>query len=78
MSTRAANPDTMSAADWDRLSDSELDALERKIAGQYMHIIPWGVVLWALGNTLIWLSLWPLVLLDIIPLWLLRPSPHSM
>ena len=73
MSTRTANPDTMSAADWNRLSDSELDALERKIAGQYMHIIPWGVVLWALGNTLIWLSLWPLVLLDIIPLWLAAP-----
>ena len=31
--------------------------------------MPWMMVVWALGNLAIWLSLWPLVLMGILPLW---------
>lgn len=56
--------------DWDALTDSELDVMERQIAGKYMHIVPWGAVAWGIGNCLAWLALWPLVLMGYIPLWL--------
>lgn len=59
--------------DWDSLSDTQLDVLEREIAAKYMHIIPWGAVLWAFANLGIWLALWPLVLMDLLPLWLAFP-----
>lgn len=55
------------------LSEDQLAVLERKIAGKYMHIVPWGAVVWGLGNCLIWLSLWPLVLMDVLPIWLAFP-----
>jgi len=64
---------SMTDADWDKLTDGELDILERKIASKYMHIIPWGAVAWGLGNCLVWLSLWPLVLMDIVSIWLAAP-----
>ena len=54
----------------DSLNEAELDVLERKIAGKYMHMVPWGAVVWGIGNLIAWLALWPLVLMDIIPLWL--------
>ena len=74
MSSAALNPEVNNAEiDWDSLSDSELDSLERKIAGKYMRIVPWGAVAWGLGNCLVWLALWPLVLMDIIPLWIAFP-----
>ena len=57
-------------ADLDLLSESELDVLERQIAGKYMHMVPWGAVAWGIGNLIVWLAVWPLVLMDIIPLWL--------
>ena len=49
--------------------ESELDVLECKIAGKYIHKAPWGAVVWGIGNLIAWLALWPLVLMDIIPLW---------
>lgn len=55
--------------DWSNLSDDQLDVLEREIASKYMHIIPWGAVAWGLGNLIAWLSLWPIVLMDMLPLW---------
>ena len=55
------------------LSPEALDALERKIAGSHMHRIPWGAVAWGLGNLIFWLSLWPLVFLDYLSLWLAFP-----
>ena len=61
---------TVTLENWDELTDDQLDVLERKIATKYMRIVPWGAVAWGIGNTLLWLSLWPLVLLDILPLWL--------
>ena len=58
---------------WDDMTDEQLDVLERKIAGKYLGIIPWGAVAWGLGNCMVFISLFPLVLLDIMPLWLAFP-----
>ncbi|MBL4679132.1 MAG: fatty acid desaturase [Pseudomonadales bacterium] len=55
------------------LSEDQLGVLERRIAGKFMHIVPWGAVVWGIGNFILWLSLWPLVLMDIIPVWLAFP-----
>ncbi|MFT4632894.1 MAG: beta-carotene hydroxylase [Candidatus Pseudothioglobus sp.] len=60
---------TNTALEWDTLSPAELDAMERKIAGKYMHKVPWVAVVWGLLNCMMWLMLWPLVMLDIMPLW---------
>ena len=59
--------------DWDVLSDDELDAMERKIAAKYMQKFPIGIIAWGFTNTLVWLALWPLVLMDILPLWIAFP-----
>ncbi|MFK7914003.1 MAG: fatty acid desaturase [Pseudomonadales bacterium] len=69
---------TSSTVDYDitninTLSDEQLDVLERQVAGRYMRMVPWGAVAWGFGNLLVWLSLWPLVLMDIMPLWLAFP-----
>ena len=64
---------TLSTIDLDSLSEDELDALERHIAGKYMGIVPWGAVAWGLINLLVWLSLFPLVILGFMPLWLAFP-----
>lgn len=45
-------------------------AREREIAAQFLGGFPWPMLLWALVNTSVWLSLWPLVMLGVIPLWL--------
>ena len=55
------------------LSPDALDALERKIAGKYMHRVPWGAVAWAFSNLTVWLSLWPLVLFGYLPIWMAFP-----
>jgi beta-carotene hydroxylase len=60
--TDSLSPETNNAID--------LDAAERQIAAKYMRMVPWGAVAWAFTNLAVWLSLWPLVLLDIMPLWL--------
>lgn len=57
----------------EELGDVECDLLEREIAKKYMQIVPWGVVAWGLGNCLLFISLFPLVLLDVMPLWLAFP-----
>ena len=51
------------------MSETQLDVLERQIAGKYMNIVPWGAVVWGLGNCLVFVSLFPLVLMDVLPLW---------
>ncbi|HCC44041.1 MAG TPA: beta-carotene hydroxylase [Gammaproteobacteria bacterium] len=58
---------------WDDLSLEELDVLERKIAGQFMGLVPWGAVAWGLCNCAVFISLFPLVLMGIVPLWLAFP-----
>lgn len=57
-------------ADLTDLSDSQLMKLERKIALKHSGMFPWLMVIWAFGNLICWLALWPLVLFDYIPLWL--------
>ncbi|MFT7305840.1 MAG: beta-carotene hydroxylase [Candidatus Azotimanducaceae bacterium] len=59
--------------DLDLLTETELEVLERKIASKYMHVVPWGAIVWAFTNLAVWLSLWPLVFMDLIPLWLAFP-----
>ena len=63
----------LAARDIASLTDAELDVLERQIAAKYMKIVPWGAIAWGFSNLAVWLSLWPLVLLDITPLWLAFP-----
>lgn len=54
-------PDTDSA---------ELMRLERDVARRHIGKFPYFAVAWAFTNIAVWLSLWPLVFLGIIPLWL--------
>jgi beta-carotene hydroxylase len=49
---------------------SELRIREKAIAQKFIGGFPWPTALWALTNTIIWLSLWPLVISDLLPLWL--------
>ncbi len=42
---------------------------EAEIARKYMGRVPWEMVAWGLGNFVFWLSLWPLTLLGVLPLW---------
>ena len=55
-------------ADLSQATDAELDALERRLAAPFMRVFPWGIILWGFVNAAVWLALWPLVLLDLIPL----------
>ena len=42
---------------------------EAAIARKYMGRVPWEMVAWGLGNFAFWLSLWPLTLTGVLPLW---------
>ena len=55
------------------LDDDALDLAERKIAGHYMHKTPWIIIFWGLTNCLVWLMLWPLVLIADLSLWIAFP-----
>ena len=50
-------------------AEQDLMRQEREIARKYMGGVPWGAVAWGLGNLAVWLALWPLVLMGIVPLW---------
>lgn len=52
------------------LTETDLRKQEIAIARKYADRLPWEAVAWGLGNLLVWLSLWPLVFLGIVPLWL--------
>ena len=65
--------DQVAAANLAALSDNELDVTERRIAGQYMNRLPWGAVFWGIGNTLVFIALFPLVLSGLVPLWAAFP-----
>lgn len=56
--------------DLSHLSSAELRRLELRIAQKHSGMVPWEIVAWAFGNLVCWLALWPLVMMDIIPLWL--------
>lgn len=57
-------------SDLSNLSTSELFRMEREIASRHLGHFPWLMVIWSLTNFAVWVSLWPLVFFDIIPLWL--------
>ena len=50
-------------------SPESLMRQEREIARKHIGKFPYFAVIWAFTNLAVWLSLWPLVLLDILPLW---------
>ncbi|MEM1230059.1 MAG: fatty acid desaturase [Pseudomonadota bacterium] len=60
-------------ADYAAMSAAELDLVEREISAPFLREFPLGIVLWGLSNAVIWLALWPLVFMDILPLWLAFP-----
>lgn len=59
--------------DLSQLSNGELKRLELTIARKHSGMFPWEAVVWAFGNMAVWLSLWPLVFMDILPLWIAFP-----
>ncbi|MEO0417894.1 MAG: fatty acid desaturase [Pseudomonadota bacterium] len=61
------------ADDLSQMTDAQLRKLELKIARKYSGKVPWIAVFWAFGNLAVWLGLWPLVFLDILPLWAAFP-----
>jgi len=67
------SPATTLPADLSALSPKELLALEKQIADRFMGGLAWGSVLWGLGNLAVWLSLFPLTLSGVLPLWIAFP-----
>ncbi|MFN3211478.1 MAG: fatty acid desaturase [Henriciella sp.] len=59
-----------SAQDLSQLSEGELLRMERDIAARHIDKFPYLAVIWAFTNFFVWLSLWPLVMFGVIPLWL--------
>lgn len=55
------------------LSEKELITRERAVAARHLDKFPWGSVTWAFLNLACWLSLWPLTILGILPLWAAFP-----
>ena len=56
--------------DLSQLSEAELMRMEREIAARHIDKFPYFAVAWAFTNLAVWLALWPLVFMGIIPLWL--------
>lgn len=54
-------------------SDPRLLREEYAIARRYMGRVPWEMVAWGIGNTAVWLSLFPLVLSGRLSLWIACP-----
>ncbi len=61
--------DVVVAGPPDPRSERELMREEAAIARRYLGRVPWEMVAWGLGNFALWLSLWPLVLTGVLPLW---------
>lgn len=51
------------------MGEDELKRAEKEIARRHLHHFPLIAVVWAFANTACWLSLWPLVFLNVIPMW---------
>ncbi|MEM9180817.1 MAG: fatty acid desaturase [Pseudomonadota bacterium] len=56
--------------DLSNLSEAELMRMEREVAARHLDKFPYFAVFWAFSNLAIWLALWPLVFMGIMPLWL--------
>ncbi len=59
--------------DYGSATDEQLDVLERKLAAPYLRMFPLGIIIWGFTNTLVWLSLWPLVFTGALSLWVAFP-----
>lgn len=64
MSAKPSTPSSSLAFD-----ARELFNQERAIAAQFMGGVPWLAVVWGLANTGLWISLWPLAIMGLLPLW---------
>jgi len=64
---------TVQDRDLSTLSSQELMRLERSTAEEFMGGLPWGSIAWAFTNLAVWLSLWPLTLSGMMPLWATAP-----
>ena len=60
----------MSERDLSQLDRKTLNELEREVAEHHIGKFPWLIVTGAFVNLAIWLSLWPLVFMGIMPVWL--------
>lgn len=49
--------------------EQELLRREVEISRKYLGRVPWEMVAWGLGNFVLWLSIWPLTLSGLLPLW---------
>lgn len=49
--------------------EQELLLREVEISRKYLGRLPWEMVVWGLGNFVLWLSIWPLTFSGILPLW---------
>jgi beta-carotene hydroxylase len=59
----------MSERDLSRLSRAEIARLERDIARRHINRFPWLAVAVGLAVPVLWLTLWPLVLTGLMPVW---------
>lgn len=59
--------------DLSNLSEGELFKMEREIAAQHIDKFPWGSLIWAGTNFVVWVSLWPLVIIGDLSLWVAFP-----
>jgi len=50
-------------------SEAELLRMEREIARQHIDRFTYLAVVWGFGNFAVWLALWPLVIMGLLPLW---------
>jgi beta-carotene hydroxylase len=50
-------------------SEHALKREEAAIARTYMGRVPWEMVVWGLGNFVLWLSIWPLTFTGALPIW---------
>jgi len=62
--------ETANIVDYSAMTDAELARAEKEIARKYIGGVPWAMVIWCFGNLAIWISLFPLVIFGMIPLWL--------
>ncbi len=53
------------------LEEKSLIRKEQEIARKFLFNDTWIYVAWGSINFLIWLSLWPLAIMDVLPLWLI-------
>lgn len=64
------SPTVVASTELDDAAIKNLSRQEMTIARKYIGPFPYFMAIWCFTNLTCWLSLWPLVYLDVIPLWL--------